>query len=178
MAQKKESKKETNPKKSKETISKPKSNRGRKSKYEEVVKPHIEEIRRWCADSGATEKDICDTLGIAVSTFNEYKNKYPELMEALKKGRKELVLEIKGSLAKKARGYDYEEKKTYIKKDDNGNDVKYTEVTTKHQPPSEAAANMLLKNYDKDWKDNPAMYELKKTELELKKQLAEMNNWE
>ena len=175
MAPKKQIKKESQ---KKETISKPKSNRGRKSKYDEVVKPHLDKIKSWCADSGATEKDICDTLGIAVSTFNEYKHKYPELMEALKKGRKELVLEIKSSLAKKARGYDYEEKKTYIKKDDMGKDVKYTEITTKHQPPSEAAANMLLKNYDKDWKDNPAMYDLKRQELELRKMMAEKDNWE
>lgn len=150
---------------------------GRQCKYDEKVKPYLDKIRHWCADSGATEKEICATLGIAVSTFNEYKKKYPELMEALKKGRTELVLEIKSSLAKKARGYDYEEKKTYIKKDEDGNDIKYTEITTKHQPPSEAAANMLLKNYDKTWLDNPAMYDLKKQELELRKIMAEKQNW-
>lgn len=169
MTQKKQSKKQT--------VSKQKSSSGRKGKYDEFVKPHLEKIRKWCAESGATEKEICSTLGIAVSTFNEYKKQHPELMEVLKKGRKELVLDIKCSLAKKARGYDYEEKKTYMKKDENGKDVKYTEITTKHQPPSEAAANMLLKNYDKTWLDNPAMHELKKQELELRKMMAEKDNW-
>lgn len=174
MAEKKKVKKETTSKK--EAVSKP-NKRGRISKYDEVVKPHLEKIRHWCADSGATEKDICSTLGIAVSTFNEYKHKHPELMEALKKGRGELVLEIKSSLAKKARGYDYEEKKTYIKKDNDGKEYKYTEITSKHQPPSEAAANMLLKNYDKTWLDNPAMHSLKVQELELRKMMAEKDNW-
>lgn len=148
---------------------------GRKSKYHTNVEPYLDKIQKWCAESGATEKQICEILDISTSTFNEYKNKYPELASSLKKGRRELVLDVKGALAKKAKGYDYEEKKTYMKKDENGKDVKYTEVTLKHQPPSEAAANMLLKNYDEDWKDNPAMYELKKMEFELKKQMAEMN---
>lgn len=151
---------------------------GRKSKYDTYVKPRLKEIEEWCSKSGATEQQICDILGVAVSTFNEYKNKYPELMEALKKGRQEIVFNVRGALYKKAIGYDYEEVKKYIKKDvETGKKTEYTEVTTKHQAPSEAAANMLLKNYDKDWQDNPQMYELKKMEFELKKQIAEKDLW-
>lgn len=150
--------------------------RGRRSKYDTEIKPYLDKIREF-AQSGATEKEICAVLNVSTSTFYEYKKKHSELSSALKKGRKELVLEIRGALAKKALGYDYEEKKTYMKKDDSGKDVKYTEITTKHQPPSEAAANMLLKNYDEEWKDNPALYRLKEIELELRKQMIEDKNW-
>ena len=52
-----------------------KKKRGRKSKYYEIVYPRLEEISKYIQE-GASEKDVIEFLGIASSTFYEYKNKY------------------------------------------------------------------------------------------------------
>ena len=151
--------------------------RGRKSKYSTEVEPYLDKIREWASD-GATEKEICGVLQISTSTFYEYKNKYSELSRALKKGRKELVLEIRGALKKKALGFTYEESKQYISEDQDGKKKIHTEKYKKYSPPSEAAGNMLLKNYDETWiSTSPELLKLREQELELKKLQMENNEW-
>ena len=54
----------------------------------------------------------------------------------------------------------------------------YTEITKKHQPPDTGALFGLLKSKAPDqYADNPQMLELKRQELELRKQLAKDENW-
>lgn len=85
---------------------------GRKSKYESHVESRLFEIEHWARD-GLIEEEICKRLGVGVSTFNEYKLKYLELTEALKKGREISDYEVEDALFKKATGYEFEEK-TYL----------------------------------------------------------------
>lgn len=144
--------------------------------------PMVEEklmlVQKWCRD-GLSEAQIAKNLGVAMSTFSEYKNKHPELMEALKKGKEVFITELENALAKKALGYDYEEEKEYIKYED-GREIRYKEVTKKHQPPDVAACSILLKNKDKDdsgktkWSDNPGKLEMDRKLFELRK--LEINN--
>ena len=142
--------------------------RGRKNKYEQYVQPYIPKIIEW-TKSGATEKEICAALGIAVSTFNEYKNKYSELTDALRAGRQNVVLDIKAALLKKALGFTYEEKKG-VKK---GNEVVNAEVYVRYSPPDTTAAQMLLRNYDPEWQDKDTLTnKFKQQELEIRKALA------
>ena len=84
--------------------------RGRKSKYETHVKPFFPKILEMCQTM--TEAQIAEHLGVGHSAFSEYKNKYPELVEILKKGRQNLVAELRSALIKKAKGYEYVETKT------------------------------------------------------------------
>ncbi len=151
---------------------------GRKSKYDTDIKPHLKEIEK-AVRNGATVTEIANALGIAESTLYKYKAEKAELMAAFTHGRASIIVEIRGALLKKALGYEYEEKKQYIKKDENGEAVTYTEITTKHQPPSETAGAMLLRNYDESWldKDN-ATTTLKKQEFELRKMIADSGNFD
>lgn len=151
--------------------------RGRKGKYETHVKPYLSEIMEWCRSM--TEAQIAEKLGVGNSTFQFYKGEYQELSDALKKGRRDLVADLRSALIKKALGYDYEEKKQYIKTDlITGHKIQYTEITTKPAHPDVAAINLALKNYDKDnWANDPAMLDLKKQELELRKQAIENKEW-
>ena len=82
---------------------------GRKSAYETKIRPHFPEILQMC--ESMTDKQISDSLGVAYSTFLKYKAEKKEFAEVLKKGRQNLVSELKGVLIKRAKGYDYEEKK-------------------------------------------------------------------
>lgn len=150
--------------------------RGRKNVYDTVIFPNINKIEDW-VKSGATEKQICEALGISVSAFNAHKEK-TELNEALKKGRASLVLDLRSEMIKKAFKHTLETKKTYITQDENGSTKKHTEITTKEVDGDTGALHLLLKNYDKDnWKNDWDSYELKQAELELKKKLADDKDW-
>ena len=147
--------------------------RGRKSIYDTVILPNIDKISEWVRN-GATEKQMCDALGISVSAFNEHKKK-KELKEAIKNNRTHLVLDLKGELVRMAKKHSLETKKQYIKVDEvTGNRTQYTEITTKEVDGSEAAIHLLLKNLDREnWKQDWDNYEFKKQELELRKSMAQ-----
>lgn len=150
----------------------------RTSKYDEVIKPYLKDIKK-AVESGATVEEIATAYGIATSTLYEYKAKHPELAEAFAHGREKVIIEIKAALLKKALGYEYEEKKQYIKKDKDGEKVQYTELNTRHQPPSETAAAMLLRNYDAAWRDSDnTSAEMKRQEMELRRAIAESQNFD
>ena len=151
--------------------------RGRKSAYETVIKPHFDDILKWLR-SGATEEQISKNLGISQQTFYKYKQEYTEFLELLKKGRENLVEQLRGALIKKALGFEYTERKRITKYED-GNEIVQTEEYTKQALPDVAAANLLLKNYDKDnWANDPQQLKLKKDELELKQKLAQKDIWD
>ena len=151
---------------------------GRKSIYDTEIKPHLKTIEE-AVKKGATVAEIAAALGIAESTLYKYKAEKAELSKAFTCGRANIVIEIRGALLKKALGYEYQEKKQYIKKDEDGESVTYTEITTKHQPPSETAGAMLLRNYDESWLDKDSVTtQLKQQEFELRKAMAENNDFD
>lgn len=150
----------------------------RPSKYEECVKPHLEQIKEW-RKVGATIENICDALGIARSTWNTYEKKYTEFSDAIKKGKTEFCLDLRGELAKLAKKHTLETKKQYIKQDmETGNKTQYTEITTKEVDADIAAINLLLKNLDENWSNDPQNLALRKQELELRKAIAKSTNFD
>lgn len=150
----------------------------RPSKYDKQVKPHIDEIRK-AVEAGATIEEIAKGLNIAVSTLHKYKAEKKELSDAFARGRDKVVIEIKAALLKKALGFDYEEEKRVGRKDKNGENVVIVEKYKRYCLPSETAAAMLLRNYDENWRDNDkASAEIKKQETELRKAIAEANNFD
>lgn len=150
---------------------------GRKSKYD-IVKDNFPKIRKWLK-AGVTERQIAKNLGIAMSSWSLYKTQYSELTELIKSSRETVVEDLRGALLKRALGFTYEEQKTYIKTDqETGKITQYTEITKKHALPDVAAINLSLKNYDKDnWANDPQLLELRKLELEFKKQMAAKDDW-
>lgn len=153
-------------------------NVGRKSKYDEYVKPYLDKISEW-KKVGATDDQICQNLGVAKSTFYEYIKIYSELADAIKKGKTELVMDLRGELARIAFKHTLEVKKQYIKNDtETGHKTQYTEITTREVDGDIAAINLLLKNLDNDWSNDPANLALRKQELELRKAIAEANNFD
>lgn len=151
---------------------------GRKCKYDEYVKPHLKKIREW-KKVGATDKQICQQLGISQAVFYEYQKKYKEFQEALKKGKIELVMDLRGELARISFKHTLETKKQYIKQDaETGAKTQYTEITTREVDGDVAAINLLLKNLDEDWSNDPQNLALRKQEFELRKAIAEANNFD
>ena len=150
---------------------------GRKTKYDTYVKPRFDDILRWLR-SGATEEQIYKNLGISEETFYKYKREISEFSEVLKKGKESLVEHLRGVLMKKADGFEYKETKKITKYKEGVLVEETTEEYTKQALPDVAAANLLLKNYDKDnWSNDPRSDELKREELELRRKNFEKENW-
>lgn len=155
-------------------MAKNKNNRGRPRLYEEKVQPHLEEIRMWVR-ARASQAEIAAALGIASSTFTNYCREYKELRDIVAVEKLAGVPEVKLKLYNRCMGYDYEERKTYIKRDnETGRETTYTEIIRKHMPSDVGACNMFLRNYAEGWKDRDSeYYKLKETELELKKRIVD-----
>lgn len=110
---------------------------GRKSLYESLVKPKLETIEGWYRD-GLTLEQIADNLGIALSTLCNYKNQYPELNEALRKGNEDAVYAVENALFRSCCGYYYTEEELLK----NG----VVATVQKYSKPNTTACIFWLKN--------------------------------
>lgn len=151
-----------------------------KSKYDSHVKPHLDKITKWTED--LTDEQIAARLNISRKSFIEYKKQHPELVEALEKGKKRLVVELKDTLKKKAKGFYYEEVKTVkIHNPDSDAEpewIEKIEINRKYAQPDTGAAHLLLKNLDPTWRNDDAeTMKLKKQQVEIQKQKLEQDNW-
>lgn len=129
---------------------------GRKSKYNDI---DLDEVESW-AKEGLTDYEIAKRLGIGVSTLYEWKNKFPEFSEALKRAKKQADFRVEDSLNKRANGYKYNEvTKERIKLYDGegnvvGQELVTTKVVTKEVKPDTTAQIFWLKNRKPDvWRD-------------------------
>ena len=144
----------------------------RPDKYLTHVEPYLEDIKQMCLTM--TEAQIAETLGVGYSSFRKYKKQYPALNDSLKKGRRDLVIELRSALIRRAKGFEVTEIKTVH---EEGCLVRY-EKSTKYYPPDVAALNLALKNYDPDnWANDPQALRLREKELELQAKKLEQNEW-
>ena len=145
---------------------------GRPQKYKTNVEPYLNEIQQMCLTM--TEEQIAETLGISYSAFRKYKEQYIALKNAMKKGRQNLVIELRSALIKKAIGFEHEEKR--ITKE-NGIVTKI-ETVNKYYPPDVAALNLALKNYDREnWANDPQMIRIRERELDLQERKLDQAEW-
>lgn len=79
---------------------------GRPSKYDPGI--HTQLVY-WMAQNGLTDVQIAKELHISEATLNNWKNKHPEFLESLKKGKGMVDVLVEGSLLKRALGFEYEE---------------------------------------------------------------------
>lgn len=131
-----------------------------------ISEENLLKLGAWARD-GLTDKDMANNIGIAQSTFNEWKNKYPELKDTLKKNKEVADIIIENALYKKATGYNVLLKKTFKVKEviynDNGKRLKETEKLVEgydemHIPADTTAQIFWLKNRKPDdWRDKREM---------------------
>lgn len=150
---------------------------GRPSKYYKQVQPFLDKVDEFL-NNGATEKQVAEALGVAYSSWSNYKNEFKELKDICDKPRVGLVLNLRGALVKAALGQKVTTKKTYIKKDNEGKEAKYTEIIEKEIPPNINAIYGALNIYDPEYVKDKANYELRREEFELRKELAKDQLWD
>lgn len=66
-------------------------------------KEQLEKLQGWARD-GLTDEQIAKNIGCHVSTLYDWKDKYSDISEALKKGKEVVDVEVENSLLKKALG--------------------------------------------------------------------------
>lgn len=82
-----------------------------KGKYEYWLTPDgLLRLEAYARD-GLTDEQIAHNLGITPSTYYEWKKKYPEISEALKRGKEVVDILVENALLKRALGYSYNEDK-------------------------------------------------------------------
>ncbi len=75
-----------------------------KGKYQKWLEPeNLILLEGWARD-GLTDEQIAHNMGIAYSTFKEWKNKYPAISATLKKGKEVVDTEVENALLQKALG--------------------------------------------------------------------------
>lgn len=107
-------------------------------------------LEGWARD-GLTDEQIAHNMGVHVSTLYEWKRRFPELSEALKKGKEVVDYQVENALLKRALGYEVTE--VTVEESDEG--TKRRE-TVKHIAPDVTAQIYWLKNRrPKKWRDRP-----------------------
>ena len=112
-------------------------------------------IEGW-AREGLTDLQIAHNMGIAERTFTAWKERFPAICAALKKGKAPVDFEVENALLKKALGYTYEEVTEDVETLTNGKQRTLKRTVTKIVPPDTTAAIFWLKNRKPmQWRDRP-----------------------
>lgn len=159
---------------------KQKNPRGRKSKYEDFVKPHLSWIEEQTRN-GVTEKEIAKALKITEQTLNNYCNRYPELKKALRENKGADVLQrLINSGVEAACGQWIEEETTTIILDENGKPTKrQKQINKRYIPPNPSLNQYYTKFYGQSegFTGDPLALEFKKAKLEFEKAVQSAKDW-
>lgn len=124
------------------------SNRGSHGKYGAWIAPEgLLKIQGWARD-GLSDKQIAHNIGITQTTLYEWQKRFPELSEALKKGKEVVDREVENALLKRALGYEYDEvtQEPVTDKDTGITEMRVTKRVTKQIVPDVTAQIFWLKN--------------------------------
>lgn len=118
---------------------------GRPSKYRQEYAAQAEKLCRL----GATNEDVADFFGVAVSCIHRWRDAHPEFEDALKSGKESADAKVEQSLFQRATGYSHPD----VHVSNYQGDVTITPVT-KHYAPDTTACIFWLKNRRPDlWRD-------------------------
>lgn len=130
---------------------------GRRAKYDYTDNEFLLEIEGLARD-GWDDKQIADKYHLEPTYFSRLKDQYPQLSQALKKGRKPLNIIVENSLYKRAIGLKV---KTTVRKwlqnpDGSTTDIEVIQETETELPPDTGAAMAWLKQRKPEqWNKQP-----------------------
>lgn len=125
-----------------------------KGKYQEWLTPDGLTMLEGLARDGLTDELICKKIGIGARTFYEWMERFPQMAQAIKKGKAPVDIQVENALLKRALGYDYEETITEVEELAGGRQKKHIRKVTKHMPADTTAQIFWLKNRKPErWRD-------------------------
>ena len=156
---------------------------GQKGKYADWIEPDgLLQIEGW-AREGLVEKQICQNIGISERTFSTWKERFPAITSALKRGKAPVDFKVENALLKSALGHKETVRKA-IKVKTEKQKVGEGKIVEEHIeyvdeevyiPPQVVAQIFWLKNRRPDkWKDKVEQTVI--TEVEDLTPLVEMLN--
>ncbi|MEM5769356.1 MAG: helix-turn-helix domain-containing protein [Bacillota bacterium] len=108
-------------------------------------------LEGWARD-GLTDEQIASNCGITATTLYDWKNRFPEISETLKRGKEVVDIQVENALLKRALGYEYTEERIEVSEKDGRKVVQ----TVKAVVPDTTAQIFWLKNRRPDkWRDKP-----------------------
>ena len=132
-----------------------------KGKYQEWLEPDgLLLLEGWARD-GLTDEQLAEKMGCGVRTLYDWKERFPQISQALKKGKEVVDLQVENALLKRALGYEYIEERIEVSDKDGRKVIQ----TVKHVIPDTAAQIFWLKNRRPGrWRDKPEIVGEKKPE--------------
>ena len=127
-----------------------------KGKYEYWLTPEgLLKLEAWARD-GLIDEQIAANIGISRETLYQWKNKYSDISDALKKGKEIVDIQVENALLKRALGYEYTEvTREVCENAETGEmELRVTKKVTKEVVPDTTAQIFWLKNRRPDkWRD-------------------------
>lgn len=145
-----------------------------KGKYEKwLTDDGLLLLEGWARD-GLTDEQIAHNCDINKATLYEWKKKYPDISDSLKKGKEIVDIEVENALLKRALGFQYDEVTQELNTDTQR--LETTKVVKKMVVPDTTAQIFWLKNRRPDkYRDKPELPTDKKTdETNLFERLSEI----
>ena len=147
-----------------------------KSKYETIILPRLDEIKKWVSE-GLTDKEIIDRLGISKSTWYKHKSDIEEFSDTINICRKPKIEELENTMFQLANGFSVDKKFSKVLKNPDGSERIASGVETVYYPPNFNALRFLLTNWSEKYSHDPALMRLRREEFEHKKKMDEENSW-
>lgn len=161
----------------------------RSDSFEELINKSLDKIESW-VETGDTDKEIAEKLGISYSTYRKYKSNNVALQGRIATAKDKKNQEVEKSVYKKSIGFSYyEEVAIKVKEEvlaEDGESVlvkEHVEVVPvkKYAVPELAAAKFWLTNRkNRAWKDDPnkvandkKLTKIKEDEASIKKKMIE-----
>lgn len=127
-----------------------------KGKYEQwLTEEGLLQLEAW-ARNGLTDEQIAANIGISRSTLNEWKNRFSDISDTLKRGKEVVDIQVENALLKRALGYTYKEitREAQFNPQTEQYEMVVTKEITKEVVPDTTAQIFWLKNRKPDeWRD-------------------------
>ena len=119
---------------------------GRKPMWDEwISEDGLLVIKGWARD-GLTNQDIAKNIGVSHTTFCDWENRFPEIVEALKKGRRPIIVAVEDTfLEKKLTGYFVDEEIVEVTEHPNKTKTTHRKKMKRWIPPDTTAMIFYLK---------------------------------
>lgn len=119
-------------------------------KYQKwLEQENLIKLEAWARD-GLTDEQIASNMGITAKTLYEWKKKFCEICDALKRGKEVVDIQVENALLKRALGYEYNE----ISEKYEYGVLTERKVTKKQVVPDTTAQIFWLKNRKpEEWRD-------------------------
>lgn len=120
-----------------------------------ITKDGLLTLEGWARD-GLNDEQIAHNIGIATGTLYEWKNRFPELAEAIKKGKRPVDVQVENALYRSALGFKQKIRKPIkLRRKDGSEYIDYGEEEI-YVPPNITAQIFWLKNRKPEfWRDKP-----------------------